>query len=186
MHTTKNPDLHMALRQNQIITQSELLDAHGNLVQKGYATRPILRYDRKKVALPWRLKEWDYYLLMDREFGLALTVADNYYMGLASVSLLDFRGASERTQSFMRAMPMSTTNLPASSAAGDVSVSSLCSSKYSIRFTVNPDKSRTLSCHVANFSGREDLDVRGTLTDEPDDSMVIATPFKSRRHFYYN
>lgn len=32
MHAPKVPDMHMALRQNQIITASELLDEHGDLV----------------------------------------------------------------------------------------------------------------------------------------------------------
>lgn len=185
MHAIGVPDLQMALRQNQIITASELLDERGNLVQKGYATRPMLRYDKKRVALPWRLKEWDYYLVMDGDFGLALTVADNYYVGLASVSVLDFQEARERTQSFMRAMPMGAMNLPASSATGNVTVSSLCSKKYNFKFTVNK-KSRTLSCHVANFASNQDLTARITLTDEPDDSMVIATPFRTGSHFYYN
>lgn len=89
---------------------------------------------------------------MDKEFGLALTVADNYYMGLSSVSVLNFLDACERTQSFMRAVPMGTMNLPASSATGDVSASSLCSKKYKISFTINGDKSRILSCSVVNFS----------------------------------
>lgn len=152
MLAARVPDIYMALRQNQIITASELLNERGDLVQKGYATKLILRYDKKKVALPWRLKEWDYYLIMDKEFGLALTIADNYYMGLSSVSVLNFLNACERTQSFMRAIPMGTTNLSASSAMGDVCASSLCNKKYKISFTVNGDKSRTLSCSVVNFS----------------------------------
>lgn len=32
MSPDKIPDLQMAMRQNHIITESELLDAHGNLV----------------------------------------------------------------------------------------------------------------------------------------------------------
>ena len=37
-----------------------------------------------------RIKEWDYYLVMNGQFALALTIADNSYMGLDSISLLDF------------------------------------------------------------------------------------------------
>ena len=35
------------------------------------------------------LKEWDYYLVSNGRFALALTIADNGYMGLDSISLLD-------------------------------------------------------------------------------------------------
>ena len=37
-----------------------------------------------------------------------------------------------------------------------------------------------------NFKDKEDLAVDLTLTDEPTESMVIATPFEKPAHFYYN
>ena len=36
-----------------------------------------------------RIKEWDYYYIGNDHFGL--TIADNYYIGLGSVSFLDFK-----------------------------------------------------------------------------------------------
>ena len=34
-----------------------------------------------------RIKEWDYYCVNNGHFALALTIADNSYMGLDSISL---------------------------------------------------------------------------------------------------
>lgn len=71
--------------QNEITKKSPLLDKNGRLLQKGYSKTMLLEYDRKAIkASPLRIKEWDYYLIMNDDFAVALTVADNSYMGLMS------------------------------------------------------------------------------------------------------
>ena len=78
--------------QHEITKTISLLDSRGNLTEPGYAKRLLLVYDRCAVKDGFaRLKEWDYYVGNDR-FGVALTVADNSYMGLDSVSFLRFEG----------------------------------------------------------------------------------------------
>ena len=77
--------------QREIVNKGKLLDEKGNLIEKGYARSLIKDYDRKDVKAPkWRLKEWDYYLVMGQDFGVAFTISDDGYIGLQSVSLLDF------------------------------------------------------------------------------------------------
>ncbi len=67
-----------------------LLDESGHLAEAGWADAEVRRYDRAAVTAPsWRIKEWDYYCVLTPEHGLALTVADNGYMGLLGVSWLD-------------------------------------------------------------------------------------------------
>lgn len=68
--------------QHEITTAIPLLDKKGNLTQAGYAKKPLPIYDRTKVKGGFaRLKEWDYYYIGNDRFGLALTIADNSYMG---------------------------------------------------------------------------------------------------------
>ena len=43
-----------------------------------------------------------------------------------------------------------------------------------------------LYAHMENFRGREALDAYVELTDEPEESMVICTPFDKPGHFYFN
>ena len=88
--------------QKRIETPGKLLNENGELYEAGYATALIKEYVRADIkADPLRIKEWDYYLVNDGDYGLALTIADNSYMGLMSVSWLDFTKPCETTKSEM-------------------------------------------------------------------------------------
>lgn len=72
------------------LSSGPLLDAKGRLCEAGYGTSLVKEYRRDHVRSgPFRIKEWDYYLVYNDRFGLALTIADNSYMGLISASFLD-------------------------------------------------------------------------------------------------
>ena len=102
-------------------TAGPLLDQNGNLNEPGYATALLKTYDRNAIKAPkWRIKEWDYYLITNDRFGVALTLDDNGYMGLLSASVLDFTNGTETTVSPMFWFPMGKTGFPASSAQGDI------------------------------------------------------------------
>lgn len=170
--------------QNEIKRAIELLDEKGNLTQAGYAKRLLPIYDRTKVKGGFaRLKEWDYYYVGNDRFGIALTIADNSYMGLDSISFLSFEGKPwEVTKSPMRIFPMGKTNLPQSSASG---VTSITGKGYALCFDVKPD-CRVLTAHMDDFKDGQAIDIDVTLTGEPEESMVICTPFDKPGHFYYN
>lgn len=170
--------------QHEITQSIPLLDAQGNLTQPGYAKRLLPVYDRKKVRGGIaRLKEWDYYYIGNDRYGVALTIADNSYMGLDSISFLSFEGEPwEVTKSPMRLFPMGRTGLPSTSAQG---VSAIAGKGYALVFRVEEDK-RQLSAHMDNFRDGKPIDVMLTLTREPSESMVICTPFHKPGHFYYN
>ena len=92
------------------------------LYEAGYAKRLLPIYRRADIKAPVaRIKEWDYYLVANDHFAVALTIADNGYMGLDSVSFLQFDEGWQMTRSPMRAFPMGRTGLPETSAAGSVS-----------------------------------------------------------------
>ena len=74
------------------LTKWPLLDEKGNLLEAGFAFDLVKQYDRKAIkGLKNRIKEWDYYYIGDKEYGVALTIDDNSYMGLVSVSVLDYQ-----------------------------------------------------------------------------------------------
>lgn len=168
----------------QILTPGPLLDANGHLSQAGYATSLIKRYDRSAIkASAMRIKEWDYYLVYNDRFGVALTIDDNSYMGLLSASFLDFEKGTEKTVSPMFWLPFGKTGFPASSAQGDVA-KSLPGCAFSFTFE---GTARRLKAHMDKFDGNTPFDCDILLTDEPNDSMVIATPFPEKpTAFYYN
>ncbi len=170
--------------QYEITEQIPLLDEQGNLTRAGYAKRLLPVYDRKKVrGGVTRLKEWDYYYVGNQRFGVALTVADNSYMGLDSISFLSFEGEPwEVTKSPMSVFPMGRTGLPATSAAG---ITASAGKRHALLFQVGEGQ-RKLTAHMDNFLDRQPIDVHLTLTGEPEESMVICTPFEKAGHFYFN
>lgn len=167
--------------QYEITTAIPLLDQRGNLTRAGWARKLLPIYDRSRVR-GW-LKEWDYYYVGNDQFGLALTIADNRYMGMASVSFLSFgKEPWHVTRSHIKLFPMGRTGLPTTSAEG---VSSLSGKGYALTFMVEGCH-RELYAHMENFHNGQPLDAELTLSNEPEESMVICIPFEKKRHFYFN
>ncbi len=169
--------------QREIIKNIKLLNEDGNLNETGYARSLILDYDRKDIkANALRIKEWDYYLIYNDEYGIALTLADNSYMSLESVSILDFKNSREKTVSPMQPLSLGKINLPSSSKEGDVVYTS---KKVDLSYKHKNGK-RILECRMDNFHDKKEFICYLELDEEPKDSMVIATPFNKDKHFYYN
>lgn len=170
--------------QHKIVKTGNLLDECGILREPGYSTTLQFRYSRDQVkANKLRLKEWDYYLITNGRHGVALTIADNGYMGLDSISLLDFEKGWEQTTSPMRIMPMGKTKLPTTSVEGNTLVQG---KDYTMLFE-NDGTTRRLTFHMDKFREDKPIDGSITLTEVPEDSMVIATPFAGApKAFYYN
>ena len=170
--------------QHEITTRHPLLDEQGRLIEAGYTKGLLMDYDRKAIkggAL--RIKEWDYYLIANNDYAVALTIDDNSYMGLDGISLLDFRRPWEHTNNVMSFLTLGKRHFPASSSNGDV-----CSGtkKYSISFKHNVDH-RLLSFHMANFMDGKPIRGEIRLENPQQESMVIVTPFAEKETaFYYN
>ena len=170
-------------QQHEILRSAPLLNASGDLAEPGWARSLLPAYRRSDIRVsPMRIKEWDYYLITDGHVGLALTIADNGYMGLDSVSFLDFDEGWEQTKSPMRLFPMGKTDLPESSADG---ASEIARGGYAMAF-YHEDGARRLSFHMDRFLDGDAIEGIVTLSGAPEESMVIATPFDKPGHFYYN
>lgn len=169
--------------QHEITASAPLLDEKGNLREPGYAKRLLPIYRRADIKAPVaRIKEWDYYLVANDHFAVALTIADNGYMGLDSVSFLQFDEGWQMTRSPMRAFPMGRTGLPETSAAGNTASSG---KRHALVFRHVPG-GRELTFRMEDFLNRDTIEGHLLLTQEPEESMVICTPFDKPGHFYYN
>jgi len=170
--------------QNEIKNIQPLLNEKGLLANPGFAKKMYWEYKRKDIkASKFKIKEWDYYLINNDEFGIAFTIADNGYLGFISVSILDFKNKSHETFSNIKPLPLGKFNMPESSLEGDVVFKN---KKIELKFIKNNDK-RVIACDIANFKDGKSLKCNIELTKEPEESMVIATPFpKNRKAFYYN
>ena len=170
--------------QHEIKERHALLDDKGHLIEAGYARELLLEYDRSSIkAGSLRIKEWDYYLITAEDFAVALTIADNSYMGLDSISLLDFKEGWEQTTSPILFMTRGKRNLPPSSEHGDVMANG---KNYFIHFEHHSNY-RLLRFQMDKFKDGKPIRGEIRLENPKQDSMVIATPFKEKdTAFYYN
>lgn len=178
----------------EIKKEANLLNEEGSLSIAGFSKKMLLNYNRENIkAGKLRIKEWDYYLIHNKNFAIALTVADNGYMGMLSASLIRFKEKTEKTSSVITLLPKgklnedlksnSNINMPASSKSGDIIVRN---KKCDIKF-VFEGKNRRLTCKYPNFDNGKELEINVLLSNTPRESMVIATPFKEKKTaFYYN
>lgn len=164
------------------LTKGPLLDNEGNLSEAGYHTELIKTYQRQAVKTKrFRLKEWDYYYVGNDQCGIATTLADNGYMWLASVTFFDFVNKGEVTKSKMGFIK-SPYVMPESSKSGDVHFKK---NDFRVSYEVKGDQ-RLIKVNIPRFANTDTLSAEITLTPQIKDSMVIATPFKKPKHFYYN
>ena len=169
---------------HRITGSGPLLDERGRLREPGYALRPPFDYSHDRIAAsPLRIKDWDYYLVNDDEYAVALTFSDLGYIGLVSASVIDFAAQTYKTTSDLQVMPLGRMGLPASSDEGDIDWDN---GRCRVRIA-HEDSARRISFYMADFDEKDELDVELLLDREPRDSMVICTPWPDdEKAFYYN
>lgn len=173
----------MGRRNHEVTREQNLLDAHGNIAEPGWSRRQLQVYDREAVKAPkCRIKEWDYYLVLNREFAVAFTISDDGYVGLQSVSLLDFTKPWEHTETVLSAFPMGKLHLPENSSVGDTVYEG---ERLKLRF-LHEKNARRIVCEFRQFDGETDFSCDICLRQPDMDTLVIATPWKKRHAFYYN
>ena len=170
--------------QHEITKLQPLLNADGNIAEPGYAKRELWVYNRENItAKKARLKEWDYYYIGNDEYALCLTVADMGYVGALSISVMDFKTPSQFTNSSVFLFPMGKLHMPPTATSGNVGWKN---GKVEMTIT-NDGKTRRLFGEYPNADKKgTDVKFDVTLTDVPEECMVIATPFDKKGYFYYN
>lgn len=170
------------MRNTEITEKIPLLDRNGCLIRPGFARRPLFQYNREFLPVSKiRMKEWDYYLVMTEEFGVAFTLSDLGYVRMASASFLDFVHHTEITKTVLAA-PVIKYVMPSSSTTGSASFTA---NDVDLRFE-SASNGRHVYCDWKNFYRKSDLKCDIWFTNLPEESMVIATPFADSRHFYLN
>ncbi len=172
------------MRNHEVTEQHPLLNDKGELQEPGWSRFLIQAYSRNQIkASTFRIKEWDYYLMIGNGFGVAFTISDAGYIGLQSVSLLDFQRKWEHTETILNAFPMGKLHMPSTSEEGNVHYED---KRLSLHFEKH-DQTRQIQCQFKNFYQGKTFTCDILLHQPPMDTMVIATPWKNKKHaFYYN
>lgn len=170
--------------QHEIIQAGNLLHTDGSLAQKGWAKDLLLTYKRSAIkASVFKIKEWDYYCILNNEYGIALTVADNSYMALYAINVFDFKQNTEITDRVIVPFTMGKLQMPEHSAHGDITIQH---KKIQLQFKHVKGK-RVLDFNFPTFNKGNGIKGHIELYALNKDSMVIATPWKEdKTAFYYN
>ncbi len=169
--------------EQQRLNKGPLLDQKGQLIEAGYHTSLVKDYYRDMVKVRGlRIKEWDYYYVGNEHIGIALTVADNSYMWFSAVTLFDFDQKIERSFSKMGFFSNGKLMMPQSSSKGNVVFKK---KGQEISFVLEKNR-RHITASIDAFYDKKPLKVDLVLEPTIKDSMVIATPFTKKKHFYYN
>ena len=174
------------MRNHEVTKVQPLLKEDGSLREPGWSKQLYQVYDRNAIKAPkFRIKEWDYYLVLSEKnnFGVAFTISDDGYIGLQSVSLLDFSKPWEHTETILNALPMGKLKLPSTSEKGDTVYHD---KRLDMEFRVSEGQ-RRIVCNFKNFLDGKTFSCDITLAEPQMDTMVIATPWKEKKTaFYYN
>ena len=171
-------------KQNEIIEPSNLFNKDGSLVQRGWAKKPILKYNKECIGKGWlRIKEWDHYSILNKKFGIQLTIGDIGYVTQMSYVWLDFENRKRDGKGLFKFFTKSKL-LPLSSLE-DSSIE-FPTKKFKAKIIKSKNK-RIISIKDPKFQ-EKGLNVTIELEDNPKmDNTVVATGYKEDpRLFYYN
>jgi hypothetical protein len=171
--------------QNEITEPGNLLNKDGSLIQRGWARKPILNYNKEDIGKGWtRIKEWDHYSVLNKDFGFQLTLGDIGYIAQMSYVWLDFSRKERNDQSVMKFFPKSKI-LPLSSL--EDSHVKFPTEKFQATLEKKGDK-RILTIDDPTFL-EKGISGSITLKDDPKkDNTVVVTGYGSEKPklFYYN
>lgn len=167
-------------------TKKKLLRPDGCVDEPGWASSLVYEYSPFDVkANKLRIKEWDYYIIVDDNgYAFCTVIADNRYMGLANSSFYDFNEGKKYDFITPLLMPMGSLHMPTDSSKGDIYFRSAnCELAY-----IHVDGGRRLTGRYKKCLLHDELEFDLFLKEFRDDgTMVIATPWQQdKKAFYYN
>ncbi len=174
-------------KNHKISKTGSVLDKNGVLTEPGWANSLVLDYSSDMVAKSkkHRLKEWDYYHIINSEgkYAVSFTFADNRYMGLVSCCVFDFVTKEKFDCTETLVMPKGKMGLPKTSEKGDISFKSKTCDFHIDR----NNEGRHIYCKYDIAFSHTEAEADIYLKQPPMDTMVIATPWaEDKKAFYYN
>ena len=175
--------------QHEITGPAELLDASGRIAEEGFSRLPHQRYRRDRIHAPWwRIKEWDYYAVLDQSsgFGVTLTASDLGYAGLFALCLVDLSTGVWEQVDTLSLFPRGETGF--AGTADEEHLLSFSDKKLNLAFERTGDRRLLRFSSDAFLAAGGPVSGEITLQQHPDvQRMVIATSWAQKRTaFYFN
>ena len=168
------------MAQHRITESHELLDKDGKLLESGWATQPLLKFNPSNAGKGWhRCKWWDFYGIVNEDFNFNFALADLGYFSLIGYNFLDFTKPKSHKWGTVKLLTRGNLGLPNSSREGKYTISTRLAGDVTIERPENK--------HIITLDSKP-MQANIELTDDPaKDSMVVATGYgEDPTQFYYN
>lgn len=175
--------------QNEITKRSKLINQNGTLSVEGWARHPYFNYSIHDVkACRFRIKEWDYYAIINQEkkYAICATISDLGYSSLVSISYIDCKLKKYSQVDKVVLLPFKRIKFPSSSTEDSFITKSY--TKLRLSFIKKGEKRRLIFAapELVLPDGSIGLDVDIELTQPRNmESINIATSWKENRKAFY-
>lgn len=166
--------------QEHLTDEVKILNPAGTLAVGGYSTgKNTLIFNRQAIKTKLRVKEWDFYQIQNERYCLQLTIGHVSYVGSVSLMLFALDGSKKIVAEQLIPLPFNRLHMPPSAEQGDVSYTS---KDFEVTFR-HQNGARQLIANSTSSKYNFDIDI---FLSEPQNSLVIATPFYETNEFYFN
>ena len=169
--------------QREITASGDLLDARGRLAISGWARKPLLKYERGRVAASaLRIKEWDYYEIVNPDYGIVLLAYDIGYQGRVVVKWMDFKAGTFEENGPTVWFPRGAMGLPPGSERGDIVFD-----RDGVRWACrrSPEGARAFEFSFPGFRAGAGISGEIELAPPRGNSIVNTIPFSRPSRFVY-
>lgn len=175
--------------EHEVIDRLPLLNKKGRIIEEGWARKPNWVYDRSKVkGGAIRIKEWDYYAIVNqaKEYAVTMTISDLGYAALFAIAYIDFKNKDCAQIDAMKFFTFGKVGLSANST--DDHQVSWANKKIRVA-AIKKDEGRHLMFACPSLQlpdGSVGLDVDVILNQDPYlETTNIATSWKEQRKAFY-
>lgn len=165
---------------NKQIKQINFFNEEGCIAKPGWSTDLVWKFDPNRMAANYNdFKAWDYYLVMNRDYGVSFSIAFTGSFSRLTATFLDFKNKIQRRNNAILHDDIHQPN----NDRGAVYFNNSETEGWYIR---KPGK-HYIKIDFKNFDGGDDYICNFTLDVPEADKMVIATPFQEdKKCFFYN
>ncbi len=167
-------------KNHEIKTLTPLLNKDGNVKEPGFCKKMLYDYKRSEItANPLRIKEWDFYQILNNNYMVQVVVFDISFGGAANVAIVDLNTGKRGEFLSVKPLTLGKMNMPENTEL-DHEIN------YSQgKMTLNIKKLGSKRYLKVIVSQKVDINIE--LTEFPNqESLVMAVPFHKQGYFYLN
>lgn len=169
--------------QNEIREECDVLTKKGNVAVKGYSKHLVFRYNRRNIKRKLRIKEWDFYQILNDEYCLQMNIGHLSYVGSVSTTLINLKTGKKYSIGVLKPLVFNSFRMEANGEKNNCLV--FQSKNFRMVFDVNGPK-RVLTLEASN-KDYQVFRINMELTGFPNgEAMGIVTPFAKPNQFFLN